>query len=153
VINGVISGTGNKITINESSSFDKCTSEGTGGAILIKISRDGELNGISMSECEGTEGGAIHCTITGSGKLSILNECTFTSCCSTSGNGGAIYALLSTATTRGIYIIGTSDDLKTSFLSCTASNSGGAIFISIAELATSQFTITGPAEFNDCTST
>jgi hypothetical protein len=115
-----------------------------------------ELNGVSISLCKGTSGGGIYTTISGTGKLSIKNKCSFTSCTCTSGSGGAIYASLSSTSTsaQGIFISGSTEESKTTFTSCTASNSGGGIFFTIATSATSanQFTITGPVEIKDCNS-
>jgi predicted outer membrane repeat protein len=51
-----------------------------------------------MNECSGTSGGAIYSMISGVGKLTIKDGCVFTSCESTSGNGGAIYADITSAT-------------------------------------------------------
>jgi predicted outer membrane repeat protein len=59
-----------------------------------------------MSECSGTSGGAIYSTISGSGKLTVKDGCVFTSCLSTSGNGGAIYADITSATLSQFKISG-----------------------------------------------
>jgi predicted outer membrane repeat protein len=38
------------------------------------------LSGVTMSECKGTNGGAIYSTISGAGKLTIKDTNSFTGC-------------------------------------------------------------------------
>jgi hypothetical protein len=60
------------LKINESSSFTNCISASIGGAIYAAISRGlVEMSEIEFSGCEGTEGGAIHTTISEDGKMTF----------------------------------------------------------------------------------
>ncbi|KAA6368184.1 MAG: hypothetical protein EZS28_036289, partial [Streblomastix strix] len=127
-----------------SSSFTQCTnSNGNGGAMHLEIGSRGEiqLNGITMSGCQSKSGGAVYSTISGDGKLTIKDGCQFISC-SSSGNGGAIYAVLNSGATGIFSITGTSS----TFTSCTVSSEsglGGAIYLDLASGTETQYDLTG----------
>jgi predicted outer membrane repeat protein len=76
------------------------------------------------------------------GKLTIKDSCSFTLCSSTNGNGGAIYASLSTITTGGLYIVGSGTTLTT-FSQCTASQLGGAIYLELESGTEDYFNLSG----------
>ncbi|KAA6378928.1 MAG: hypothetical protein EZS28_025545, partial [Streblomastix strix] len=122
----------NKITLKD------CVATSGGGGICGSIYAiincgEGQLSGVSMTECQSKVGGGISSTINGNGKLTIKNKCQFDTCSSTNGNGGAIYAIISSSSTitSGVFISGTSSALKTTFTSCSASDSGGAIYLQV----------------------
>jgi hypothetical protein len=67
---------------------------GNGGVLNIIINNLGvvELDKVLFNGCKGSNGGAIYSVISGTGKIMIDDSSSFTSCESTNGNGGAIYA-------------------------------------------------------------
>ncbi|KAA6362920.1 MAG: hypothetical protein EZS28_041553, partial [Streblomastix strix] len=72
--------------------FTSCVADENGGGIYCIInSGEIEMNQVEISECSGLNGGGIYSSIDGTGKLTIKDSCSFTSCSSTDGNGGGIY--------------------------------------------------------------
>ncbi|KAA6361900.1 MAG: hypothetical protein EZS28_042573, partial [Streblomastix strix] len=136
---------GSSLKTNDSSTFTRCkANSGFGGGIYSTII-DGqiELNKVTFSSCESKSGGAVYSTVSGSGQLSITNQCQFTSCTSSDGNGGGVYASLSSISdSGGIYISGTSS----TFTSCTSpisSGLGGAIYLDLSIGTESKYDLTG----------
>ncbi|KAA6388693.1 MAG: hypothetical protein EZS28_015780, partial [Streblomastix strix] len=126
------------------SSFTQCiNTNGNGGALNFVIGSGGEvqLNKVTFNSCQSKSGGAVYSTISGDGKLTITNQCSFTSCSSTE-NGGAIYASLSSGASGSVSIIGSAS----TFSSCTVSTSsglGGAIYLDLASGTETQYDLTG----------
>ncbi|KAA6361251.1 MAG: hypothetical protein EZS28_043222, partial [Streblomastix strix] len=72
--------------------FTNCVADENGGGLYCVInSGEIELNEVIISGCFALEGGGIYSQIDGTGKLTIKDSCSFTSCSSTGGNGGGIY--------------------------------------------------------------
>ncbi|KAA6356735.1 MAG: hypothetical protein EZS28_047738, partial [Streblomastix strix] len=128
------------------SSFTQCTnSNGNGGAMHLEIGSGGEvqLSEVKMSECQGTNGGGIYSTISGSGKLTIKDGCQFSSCSSSNGNGGAIYAVLNSISDNGgIFIINTTTSSQSTFNLCEASLLGGAIYLDLSSGTENKYDLT-----------
>ncbi|KAA6334108.1 MAG: hypothetical protein EZS28_053098, partial [Streblomastix strix] len=117
---------------------------GLGGAIYSTLSGGQiELNQTQFISCESKSGGAVYSTISGTGKLIITNQCSFTSCKGTAGNGGALYASLSSISgSGGISITGSAS----TFTSCTVprdSGHGGAIYLDLASGTETKYDLTG----------
>ncbi|KAA6321749.1 MAG: hypothetical protein EZS28_054515, partial [Streblomastix strix] len=91
-----------------------------------------------MIGCKGTSGGAIYSTISGTGKLTIKDQCQFTGCQATSGSGGAIYTTLSSTNIQGVFISGTG---KTTFSLCTATDKGGSIYLELGSGAETKYSL------------
>jgi hypothetical protein len=110
-----------------------------GNGIFTEIS----FNSFSSS----ADGGVIN------GKISTTNEieikgCTFTSCSSSSGKGGAIYVELNAG---GIFSINNNDSIPTTFESCSADGGrGGGIYLKLGSEVTSGFSFNGDLSFTSC---
>ncbi|KAA6371139.1 MAG: hypothetical protein EZS28_033334, partial [Streblomastix strix] len=134
--------------------FTSCTSSGLGGAYHAQISGgSADLNRVTMNECKGTYGGGINAIISGSGKLTAINQTQFTGCQGTQGNGGGIYAQINSGASSSVCISITGSN-KTTFSSCTvptASGLGGAIFLDFASGTETKYDLTG-ASYSTTTS-
>ncbi|KAA6347401.1 MAG: hypothetical protein EZS28_052030, partial [Streblomastix strix] len=100
------------------------------GSVFNSVSRTGSGNGA-----------AINAELNGGSKLTIKDQCSFTSCSSTE-NGGAIYASLSSGASGSVSIIGSAS----TFSSCTVSSEsglGGAIYLDLANGTETQYDLTG----------
>ncbi|KAA6331135.1 MAG: hypothetical protein EZS28_053420, partial [Streblomastix strix] len=141
-INSVLN-SGNSLKVSVSSTFLRCKStNGLGGAIYSTLSGGQiELNQITFSSCESKSGGAIYSTISGTGKLTVTNQCSFTSCTGTNGNGGAIYSTIS----------GGSADLNRVTMDGCKGTNGGGIYTIIS--GAGKLTVTNQSVFTGCQGT
>ncbi|KAA6372977.1 MAG: hypothetical protein EZS28_031496 [Streblomastix strix] len=94
---------------------------------------------ISNKQSGDGNGSAINMDLKIGSQLTIKDGCSFIGCQSTR-SGGAIYAVLNSGTTGGIFIEGTS---KTSFSQCVASDQGGAIYLDVKSGVESKFDLSG----------
>ncbi|KAA6399461.1 MAG: hypothetical protein EZS28_005011, partial [Streblomastix strix] len=143
LIQATISGS---LIVNTGTTFLRCLSASNGGVMNLEIVNNGkvELSQVTMQDCKGTYGGFIYTEISGSGKLTIKDGCSFSGCQATAGNGGAIYAQIKSGTSGGLSITGTT---KTTFANCQAlptdSGLGGAIYLDLASGTETKFDLTG----------
>ncbi|KAA6383444.1 MAG: hypothetical protein EZS28_021029, partial [Streblomastix strix] len=119
-----------------------CIADQNGGGIYCIINQgEIEMNQILMNNCSGLNGGGIYITIEQSGKLTIKDSSSFTNCYSSDGNGGGIYAIISSGEIEMNKII---------MNECSGLN-GGGIYTQID--GTSKFTIKESCSLTKCQST
>ncbi|KAA6364374.1 MAG: hypothetical protein EZS28_040099, partial [Streblomastix strix] len=115
-----------------------------GGLHCIINSGEIEINEVTLNGCSGLKGGGIYASIDETGKLRIKDSCSFTSCSSTAGSGGAIYSILSDSITLGgIFIQNTTESTQSIFSLCSASQLGGAIYLDLATRTETKYDLTG----------
>ncbi|KAA6393212.1 MAG: hypothetical protein EZS28_011259, partial [Streblomastix strix] len=143
-LNG-ITGNGGISFTGTASTFTSCVATQNGGGLYSIInSGEIEMNEVTLDECSGLNGGAIYSTISGDGKLTIKDSCSFTSCTSTSGNGGGIYSILKySISTGGIFIINITDSTQSTFSLCSASQLGGGIYLDLESGSETKFDLSG----------
>ncbi|KAA6367732.1 MAG: hypothetical protein EZS28_036741, partial [Streblomastix strix] len=143
LIQATISGS---LIVNTGTTFLRYVSASNGGVMNLEIVNNGkvELSGVLMQDCKGAFGGGIYTEISGSGKLTIKDGCSFMGCQATAGNGGAIYAQIKSGTSGGLSITGTT---KTTFTSCQAlptdSGLGGSIYLDLQSGTETKYDLTG----------
>ncbi|KAA6368291.1 MAG: hypothetical protein EZS28_036183, partial [Streblomastix strix] len=96
----------------------------------------------SVTRTGSGNGGAINAELNGGSKLTIKDQCSFTSCSCINGNGGAIYTSLSSSSSGSISIIGSASTFSSCAVSSTSGH-GGAIYLDLASGTETQYDLTG----------
>ncbi|KAA6375985.1 MAG: hypothetical protein EZS28_028487, partial [Streblomastix strix] len=160
-LNGVIHIIDNSKFTVQKSVFSDVNIIGIGGNIIRLKSSSSTLSPITatVTECEfkniqtngdsfGVGGAAIYSEIGQGGSLKVIGPSIFTSCVSTSGDGGAIYTKLEK---DGQFII----DGKVQFSDCNSiqvsnrGGRGGSLYLNLSQDSTYNFTIGKLTQFSD----